>query len=39
VGKKIKEGKVELMTRAARQSEDVSVDSIVEMLKTKLAAV
>ena len=36
VGKKIKEGKVELMTRAARQSEDVAVDSIVETLKAKL---
>jgi prolyl-tRNA synthetase len=38
VGKKIKEGKVELMTRAARQSQDVTVDSIVETLKAKLAA-
>lgn len=38
VGKKIKEGKVELMTRAARQSQDVAVDSIVESLKAKLAA-
>lgn len=38
VGKKIKEGKVELMTRAARQSEDVAVDSVVEGLKKKLAA-
>lgn len=37
VGKKIKEGKVELMTRAARQSQDVAVDSIVESLKAKLA--
>lgn len=36
VGKKIKEGKVELMTRAARQSEDVVVDSIVESLRKKL---
>jgi prolyl-tRNA synthetase len=36
VGKKIKEGKVELMTRAARQSEDVVVDSIVESLSKKL---
>jgi prolyl-tRNA synthetase len=36
VGKKIKEGKVELMTRAARQSEDVTVDSIVESLRKKL---
>jgi prolyl-tRNA synthetase len=39
VGKKIKEGKVELMTRAARQSQDVAVDSIVESLKSKLAGV
>ncbi len=38
IGKKIKEGKVELMTRAARQSEDVAVDSIVESLKAKLTA-
>jgi prolyl-tRNA synthetase len=38
VGKKIKEGKVELMTRAARQSEDVVADSIVESLKAKLGA-
>jgi prolyl-tRNA synthetase len=38
VGKKIKEGKVELMTRAARHSEDVAIDSIVESLKAKLAA-
>ncbi|HJQ68788.1 MAG TPA: proline--tRNA ligase [Blastocatellia bacterium] len=37
VGKKVKEGKVELMTRAGRQSEDVTVDSIVETLKAKLA--
>ena len=38
VGKKIKEGKVELMTRAGRASEDVAIDSIVEILKAKLTA-
>ena len=32
VGKKIKEGKVELMTRATRQSEDVTVDAVVSRL-------
>jgi prolyl-tRNA synthetase len=37
VGKKIKEGKVELMTRATRQSEDVAVDAVTETLRGKLA--
>jgi prolyl-tRNA synthetase len=32
VGKKIKEGKVELMTRATRQSEDVALDAVVARL-------
>ncbi len=36
VGKKIKEGKVELMTRATRQSEDVAIDSIVQAIRAKL---
>ncbi|MFP5264878.1 MAG: proline--tRNA ligase [Blastocatellia bacterium] len=36
VGKKIKEGKVELMTRAARRSEDVPVDAIASSLTAKL---
>ena len=39
VGKKIKEGKVELFTRATRQSEDVSVDSVVQVVREKVAAV
>jgi prolyl-tRNA synthetase len=39
VGKKIKEGKVELFTRATRQSEDVSVDSVVQVVRDKVAAV
>ena len=38
VGKKIKEGKVELMTRATRQSEDVSVDAVTQTLRAKLEA-
>jgi prolyl-tRNA synthetase len=33
VGKKIKEGKVEVMTRATRASEDLGVDTAVERLK------
>jgi prolyl-tRNA synthetase len=37
VGKKIKEGKVELMTRATRQSEDLAVDAVTETLRGKLA--
>jgi prolyl-tRNA synthetase len=32
VGKKIKEGKVELMTRATRQSEDVAIDAVLARL-------
>ncbi|HSB12302.1 MAG TPA: proline--tRNA ligase [Blastocatellia bacterium] len=36
VGKKIKEGKVEMLTRATRQSEDVSVDSVVAAMRAKL---
>jgi prolyl-tRNA synthetase len=35
VGKKIKEGKVELFTRATRQSEDVSIDSVVQVVAIK----
>ena len=35
VGKKIKEGKVELMTRATRQSEDVAVDAVTQTLRRK----
>ena len=38
VGKKIKDGKVELLTRATRQSEDVAVDAIVETLRARLNA-
>ncbi len=38
VGKKIKEGKVELFTRASRQSEDVSVDSVVLAVRTLVEA-
>jgi prolyl-tRNA synthetase len=37
VGKKIKEGKGELMTRATRQSEDVALDAIVGSLRQRLA--
>ena len=36
VGKKVKEGKVELMTRAARQSEDVALADVVATLKAKI---
>jgi prolyl-tRNA synthetase len=36
VGKKIKEGKVELMTRLGRASEDVALDSIVETLRSRI---
>jgi prolyl-tRNA synthetase len=39
VGKKIKEGKVELMTRATRQSEDVMLDAVADSLRGRLAAV
>ena len=38
VGKKIKEGKIELFTRATRQSEDVSVDSVVHAVRDKVEA-
>lgn len=38
VGKKIKEGKVELLTRAGRASEDVALDSVVQMMRDRLAA-
>ncbi|MEW6206787.1 MAG: proline--tRNA ligase [Acidobacteriota bacterium] len=38
VGKKIKEGKVELFTRSTRASEDVAIDDVVETLRVKLAA-
>jgi prolyl-tRNA synthetase len=36
VGKKIKEGKVELMRRATRQSEDVELGSVVNAVRAKL---
>ena len=36
VGKKIKEGKVELMTRSSRQSEDISIESVVPAITAKL---
>jgi prolyl-tRNA synthetase len=38
VGKKIKDGKVELMTRSTRQSEDVPVEAVVESVREKLGA-
>lgn len=38
VGKKIKEGKVELMTRLSRQSEDVSIESVVSVVAASLEA-
>jgi prolyl-tRNA synthetase len=38
VGKKIKEGQVELMTRSTRQSEDVSIESVVPVIGEKLAS-
>jgi prolyl-tRNA synthetase len=38
VGKKIKEGKVELMTRSSRQSEDVALGEVVATLKAKVEA-
>ncbi len=37
VGKKIKEGKVELMTRASRQSEDVALEEVVATIKARVA--
>jgi prolyl-tRNA synthetase len=36
VGKKVKEGKVELLTRATRQSEDVALDSVVSSIRAIL---
>ena len=39
VGKKIKEGKVELTTRATRQSEDLPVEQVVQSLRTRIADV
>jgi prolyl-tRNA synthetase len=38
VGKKIKEGKVELFTRATRKSEDVSVDDVVQAVRDMVEA-
>ncbi len=38
VGKKIKDGRVELFTRASRTSEDVQIASIIESLRAKLEA-
>ena len=38
VGKKIKEGKVELMTRSTRQSEDIAVESVAGVIREKLAS-
>jgi prolyl-tRNA synthetase len=38
VGKKIKEGKVELLTRAGRGSEDVAVDSVVQVMRDRLSS-
>lgn len=38
VGKKIKEGKVELMTRSTRKSEDVAVESVARVIGERLAA-
>jgi prolyl-tRNA synthetase len=37
VGKKIKDGKVELTTRATRKSEDVLIGSVVESISAKIA--
>jgi hypothetical protein len=37
VGKKVKEGKVELMTRATRNSDDVALDAVVGEIKRRLA--
>lgn len=36
VGKKIKDGKVELMTRSTRQSEDVAADRVAESIRERL---
>jgi prolyl-tRNA synthetase len=38
VGKKIKEGKVELFTRETRLSEDVPVESVVDAIRDRVAA-
>lgn len=38
VGKKVKDGKVELFTRSTRQSEDVPVDLVVEAIRNNIAA-
>ncbi|MEK6303626.1 MAG: proline--tRNA ligase [Acidobacteriota bacterium] len=38
VGKKIKDGFVELFTRATRQSEDVSVDAVVQAVRDRVEA-
>ena len=38
VGKKIKEGKVELFTRLSRQAEDISVDSILQAVRDRVKA-
>jgi prolyl-tRNA synthetase len=38
VGKKIKEGKVELFTRATRQSEEAPADSVVQAVRDKVEA-
>jgi prolyl-tRNA synthetase len=39
VGKKVKDGKVEFMTRATGQSEDVSIDSVVQAIQSKIEKV
>jgi prolyl-tRNA synthetase len=38
VGKKIKEGQVELLSRASREKEDIALEQVVAALKTKLDA-
>ncbi|MFL6277079.1 MAG: proline--tRNA ligase [Blastocatellia bacterium] len=38
VGKKIKDGKAEVLTRATRQSEDVAIETLVESLRARLKA-
>jgi prolyl-tRNA synthetase len=38
LGKKVKEGKVELMTRATRTAEDVALDDVVATIKAKIDA-
>jgi prolyl-tRNA synthetase len=38
VGKKMKDGKVELLTRATRQAEDLAVDALVDALRARLNA-